>query len=354
MTRSVTIAEAADPNAPPDQRILTLPDFERDWESRLRVTLSVEDDEPLGELLTRAGRELDQLGPHGADAPDAYAPVYFGIDAKDGQWSRALSELPLVDASGHVRWNSEWKDEPYGELVRAVEAGAIRGDPSRLYFIRMGGMGDGIVSDFPMFIENLPLLWEVIDHLATVYATYKGAGWLRDRLRIARKAEDVAKQRAPHWEANRGLPFKLKALIWQPEGWNANELAKLLGITVPDAIALLTLFGCAEGEDQIWRARADEISKLMAGNAELLIEAHQTDRAAIREVLKQRIKNFIETGKAPDLDWEKLSRLPLDPHWSANHWQGQSHPTRSYRVSNTLRHWWWQIRLRVYRLRHRK
>jgi hypothetical protein len=353
VTHSVTIAEAADPHVPLDQRIYTLPDFDRSWDDRLKVTLEVEPTDTLGDLLIRAGQQLDRLGPFGAQEPQAYTPAYFGIDRDDDTWSKPLSELPLVDADGHVRWNYEWRNEPYSELLRAVQAGAIRGNPSRLYFIRMGGMGDGIVSNFPMFVENLSLLWEVMEKLATVYGAYEAARWLLDRLPLGRKATEVTEQNGARWEKGRGLPHKLRALLWQEGGWELEELGRLLGITAPDAEALLVLFGCSKQDDGRWHPRRDEISKLMAGNAELIIEMPQADRSAVREVLRQRIERFVKTGRAPDLSWDKLGNLPLDPHWSANHWQGHFQPTLSYRVINSWRKWRWLVRLSAYRVHRR-
>lgn len=351
MTHSVTVAEAGDPNVPPSHRISSIPDLDRPWAGQLKVTLDVEDDELLGDLLRRAGRELDRMGPFGGE-PDAWEPVYFVI-YREGQRQQLWHELALVDGQGHLRWTYKWGDEPYSELLRAIEAGAITGDPTRLYFTRMGGMGDGIVADFPMLLENLALLWEVVEHTTTAYGAYEGARKLLKMAGIGRKATDVAGEKAQQWEANGGMPYKLSALFLRADGWDSAELGRLLDVTDADAEALLTTFGCAQGSDNRWRPRADELSKLMAGNAEYVLQTPHTDRAAVREVLEQRIDVFLKTSKAPALDWERLSSLPMDPKWSANHQQGYYEPRWRDTAWHSAVAWWWRLRLAVHRLRRR-
>lgn len=351
----MTVAEVGDPNVPPERRLATLPDFSRTWEDRLKVTVEVEDDEPLGVLLRRAGAQLDQMGPYKDAEPEkyveeAYLPVYLGVH-QDGYRLRLLSDLPLVDAKGHLWWTYDWGSEPYSALLRAIEAGSIKGDPTRLYFVRLGGMGDGVLADFPMFISSLPLLWEVIEHVVTAYGAYEAAQRLLKVVGVGRTATEVTSEKSKQWEANASLPYKLTRLLWREEGWDAAELARLLDVTVADAEALLTAFGCSKADDGSWRSRSDELAKLMAGNAEYVIQAHHTDKAVMREVLRQRIDSFLTSGKAPDLPWEKLSRLPMDPSWSANHWQGEHTPRLRDRTWTRAITWWWQLRLFIHRLR---
>ncbi len=357
MRHVVTVAEAGDPNVPPERRLATLADFDRPWEDRLKVLVEAEDDEPLGDLLRRAGAQLDQMGPYKDTEPEAYVeeaylPVYLGLH-REGHRLQLWSDLPLVDGEGRVRWTYDWGSELYRELLRATEAGAIRGDPTRLYFVRMGGMGDGVVADFPMFIEGLPLLWEVIEHVATGYGAYEAAQRLLRLVGVGRRATKVAEEKSKQWEANAGLPYKLTALLWREEGWDAAELGRLLGVRTPDAEALLTAFGCLEDSAGYWQPRADELAKLMAGNAEYVIQGHATDKAAMREVLRQRTELYLSSGRAPDLPWEKLSRLPMDPSWSANHWQGEYHPRLRDRLWRRVLASRWRLRLFIHRLRRR-
>lgn len=199
----------------------------------------------------------------------------------------------------------------------------------------------------------LPLLWEVIEHVATGYGAFEAAKRILRLVGIGRKATEVADEKSKQWEANAGLPYKLTSLLWREEGWDAAGLGRLLDVTDSDAEALLAAFGCSKAIDGYWRSRADELANLMAGNAEYIIHAHHTDRAAMREVLRQRIELFLTTGRAPDLPWEKLSRLPMDPSWSANHWQGEHSPRLRDKMWRRATAWRWRLRLLIHHRRRR-
>lgn len=73
-----------------------------------------------------------------------------------------MERADLPGSKGRIRWNHRWQEEPYSELLRAIEDGALPGDPARLYFIRMGGVGDGFVSGFPEFIPLFHIWWELL------------------------------------------------------------------------------------------------------------------------------------------------------------------------------------------------
>lgn len=314
MTYTVEVAEAANPDLPVSARISSLPDLEAPWESRLRVAIEVEPDERLGDLLRRAGAQLDQMGLHGSQ-PEPWTPVYFSTHTEE-TGIRLWNELSLVDAEGHVRWNYMWQNEPYSELLRASEAGAIPGDPHRLYFIRMGGMGDGVVSTFPEFIQLSSIWWEVLSATFQVAGIASTAEWIAERLGLGERATEVTEEKAEDWKANGAQPFKVKELVRRSQ--SAADLARLLNVTESDAKALLTAFGCKEGEDGRWWPGEDEASKLMADNMDLLLSSPQIERDAFRGEIQRRLDSFLETGKAPDLDFERMAALPLDPHWSAN------------------------------------
>jgi len=64
-------------------------------------------------------------------------------------------------------------------------------------------------------------------------------------------------------------------------------------------------------------------------------------------------RSILLSNRCPDLSWDKLGNLPLDPHWSANHWQDHFQPTLSYRVLNSWRKWRWLVRLSAHRVRRR-
>jgi hypothetical protein len=317
MSYRVEIAEAAEADLPVEERIASVPDLKAAWSTRLRVTLDVDPNEPLGGLLRRAGTQLDQMGPHGS-RPEPWAPTYLATYSEDSEtW--LWNELSLVDEKGHVRWNHRWQEEPYSELLRASEAGVLPGDPYRLYFIRMGGAGDGVLSSFPEFVQLTSMWWEVLKTTFDVVGIAGTAAWLIELTESGERATEVVDEKADKWRANGAQPFKVKELVRRPHGWEPAALGRLLDITESDAKALLSAFGCKETPGGMWRPGTDEVSKLMADNMELVLSSAHIDKDAFQGEIRRRLDSFIETGKAPAPDYDVMAALPLDPHWSANH-----------------------------------
>ncbi len=279
------------------------------------MEIEVEADDTLGDLLRRAGEALARMGPYGEPPP--WTPTYFGIYV-EGQRTQLWNELTLLDADGRVRWNYRWQDETYGDLLRAIEGGALPGDPSRLYFVRTGGMGDGAVSSFPQFIELSAIWWEVLKTALDVAGVAGTVVWLIELAEAGEQATEVTDEKATDWKANGGEPFKIKELVCRKSGWTPADLGRLLNVTEADAKALLTSFGCTEGPDGRWYPGEDEMSKLMADNMNLVLTSPHIHRDAFRGEVRRRLDSFVETGKAPDPDYEVMAALPLDPHWSAN------------------------------------
>ena len=287
----------------------------------------------------RAGTQLDQMGPHGS-RPEPWAPTYLSTYSEDSEtW--LWNELSLVDGEGHVRWNYRWQDEPYSELLRASEAGVLPGDPHRLYFIRMGGAGDGVWSSFPEFVQLTSIWWEVLKTTLDVAGIAGTAAWLIELAESGERATEVVDQKANKWKANGAQPFKVKELVRRPHGWEPAVLGRLLGITESDAKALLSAFGCKKEPNGIWRPGADEVSKLMADNMELVLSSAHIDKDAFRGEIRRRLDSFIETGKAPVPDYEVMAALPLDPHWSANHAAISGDVNDHDRGQGKTRRWRW-------------
>jgi hypothetical protein len=312
----ITVADAIDPRVPPDRRISTLPDFDRPWSDLLKVEIEVVKNETLGDLLRRAGSQLDQLGPHGS-RPEPWAPTYFGIYVA-GRRTQMWNELTFIDGEGHVRWNHRWQDEPYSELLRSIEAGALPGDPTRLYFIRMGGVGDGVVSSFPEFFHLSHIWWDVLKVAYEAGGVLAMANSLINWADAGEKATEVGEAKADDWKASGGQPYKIQELIRRSTGWDPAQFARLMDVSEADARALLASFGGKEGADGRWHIGDDEVSKLMADNMFLILSSPHITRDAFRAEIQKRLDTFLETGKAPDVDWENFAKLPLDPNWSAN------------------------------------
>lgn len=306
----ITVADATDPSLPPERRISTLPDFDRSWDDLLKVEMEVAEDETLGELLRRAGRQLDQLGSHGS-RPEPWAPTYFGIYV-DGRRTQMWNELTFIDDAGRVRWNYNWQEEPYSELLRSIKAGALPGDPTRLYFIRTGGIGNGVVSSFPEFFHLSSIWWEVLKAAYDIGGVAAMANSVINWAESGQRATEVGEAKAEDWKSSGGEPFKIHELIRRSTGWNSAQFAQLMGISDGDAKALLASFGAKEDEDGKWRIGSDEGSKLMADNMLLVLNNPYVNREAFRVEIHRRLEIFLETGQAPEIDWEKIANLPVD------------------------------------------
>lgn len=316
MKHRVLVAEAGDPDALASERIGTLPDFDRPWEDRQKVEVEVDDGDSLGSLLRRAGEELDRIGPERAEA-EPWTPTYFGIEV-EGQRAQMWSELTFLDNERRIRWNYRWQDEPYSELLRAVEGGALPGDPSRLYFIRMGGVGDGFVSGFPEFIHLSHIWWEVLKTTYDVGGVLLTANTLLDMFEEDDQASNVVEKMAEDWKGNGGQPFKIRELVVRREGSKPADLAGFLGISEEEARALLVWFGSKEDDDGRWRVGEDQGSQLMAKMVEFMLWAGRLPDDAFRQEAQKFADEFAKSGRAPDVDWKYVSELPLDPKWSAN------------------------------------
>lgn len=128
----------------------------------------------------------------------------------------------------------------------------------------------------------------------------------------------MIKAKADEWQANGGQPFKIRELVVRREGSSPADLSRFLGITENQARSLLEWFGSREDSDGRWRVGDDEASQLMAKIVELVLSGGRLTDDAFSEAAQKFVDEFAETGKAPDIDWEYIRELPLDPKWSAN------------------------------------
>jgi hypothetical protein len=278
-------------------------DFERSWDQRRKAQIEVEDTETIGEVLTRGAEAL------GGEVPQDY-PLWPFIDFYvEGRGIRFRRNLVLVDSNGHARWTYEWKDEPYGELIRARDAGALLGDPERIYILRQPGIGNGVLTDFPTWIELLRLAFEVGGAVALTKAGFDS---VRRKLRSFKATADAVSRYGSRWRANGANAIYLWNWL-RSQTWKSEDLARLLG-TKPDEVeSILESFGFIEEEDGTWSEGSDEESKLLAGNAEFILHSPHTERSWVESTLRERIEQFVETGVAPELDWGELPQMPVDP-----------------------------------------
>lgn len=327
MSTRITVAEGGNPDAP-FMTGLRGDDFLRPWDERRKAEIEVEGSETLHSILTRGTAALGSEGPP-ADY-DIFPFIDFYVEGRSSiRFRRALT---LVDDKGHVRWAGQWADEPFSEVLRAHDAGVFVGDPTRIYVLRQPGIGNGVLADFPAFIELLRLTFEVLGAASTLEDV---RSWVRDRLSRGRKGVDAIESHRSDWEANGARPDRLWKFLGE-KAWESNDLARVLGMTVDEVEGMLIYFGHARGADGLWREGEDSLSKFLAGNAEFLLHNPHVERRWVRQFLEERLDVFVETGEAPALNWAEIPQMPTDPHWMADHTAGYE-PTPRERANDLLR-----------------
>lgn len=162
------------------------------------MTLDVEDTETLASLIDRAAREL------GIPPDEYFRSEYTMVDLalREGDDRPRIRALVVLNKQGEAMWNAwDLRLISYGEFVRAVEAGALPGDPRQLYLIWHQKGGNGVIPDWPDLLEGLDIAWEVVKALGVVggaYYTVKvmAVDPLRKRLKRGR---DAIARNAPAW-----------------------------------------------------------------------------------------------------------------------------------------------------------
>ncbi len=277
-------------------------DFVRPWDERCKVEIEVEESDTLKTILKRGTEAL------GSELPPADYDTFPFVDFfVEGRGSiRLRNELTLVDDEGRVRWTWKWADEPYSELLRAHEAGVLVGDPTRIYVLRQPGIGNGVLADFPSFVELLRLTFEVLGAVGAVSDVRK---WVHELVLRGRKATDTFEKYRTDWETNGAMPHKVWEFLRQ-QPWTSGDLARALGANVDEVESILLYLGHVRGADGFWRPGDDALSQFLAGNAEFLLHNPHVERRWVRLYLQERLEEFVETGEAPELSWPELPTMP--------------------------------------------
>jgi hypothetical protein len=299
MQTAVTLALVGDGTRPSAR--LNDEEWNKPWSQRPQVELEVADDESLASVVERALRELGVRIEEGGLQPQ----YMVDLGLYEGEESRPIPvDLALVDSDGKVTWNVwDLRLIPYGELVRSVEAGAIVGDPRRVYLILREPIGDGIGIDWSSLLDALGVAWKVAEHVVTTYEIARGTRAVienvRDRLTRAREA---ARRNMFGW-AQRGAEPSAIARFLSRDAWSASTLAAFLGCSKEDAEALLALLGFAfdERTSEWRRTNDDEAGALLLGiyeeaawyGADLLISSEA------REEFQRRVEELLRTGERP-------------------------------------------------------
>jgi hypothetical protein len=282
-------------------------DLEVPWSEREKVTLEVEGNETLGQILARAAgafgltsaRDLEESLWPGATLADAFAWVaLYRPEHEHGAPIRPLTSLTLADSEGQAVWNNYFKDVTFEQLLWAAEAGALEGDPRRLYLLTWAGFGNGVIADLTTLTNLWDLAWYVLEKIGVGYAGYEALRRIRDRIRRGR---DVTGKHKANWQARGGDPGTLSEFFRHRPSTTA-EVAGLLGCTEEEAEAVLWAFGFASDETGVWRLQADEEAKVLRAIWELIVYGYRD--VELERRIQELAEEFAESGRAPEIDWK--------------------------------------------------
>jgi hypothetical protein len=308
VSSTVTVALVGDPVPIGSTGFSPADDLEMPWSERQTVSLEVEPEETLGAILARAAEQFgltsawpldDSLWP-GATLADAFAWVgLYRPEHDHGTPVRPLTSVTLADREGRAVWNNYFKEVTHGQMLWAAEAGALEGDPNRLYLFTWAGFGNGLIADLTTLTNLWDLAWYVLEKVGIGYAAYEAVQRVRDRIRRGR---EVTGEHKADWQERRGDPGTLSAFLEHRPSTTA-EVAGLLGCAEEEADAVLWAFGFAPDEDGVWRMGGDEDAKFLRAVWELIVFGY-------REVeLERRIaalaEEYARTGRAPEIDWNR-------------------------------------------------
>jgi hypothetical protein len=225
--------------------------FDVPYSERMKLQLTVADEETLDSVLRRAVEIAQPRAVPGSPGftEDPMSVVYWMwfYEAADENGLREKyyevdTDLILIDVDGHARWNVTRDRIRFSDLDRSGRMGLLRGDPLRPYLVLLLPQGS---FNIQLAWEATRLTWEVLGGLlATRQALKLGAAQLAALRRRLRGASVVA---AHHdaWASRGGGPGELRRLI-ERKPWDVEDLRMVMGLeTSEEARAVLEIFGCA-------------------------------------------------------------------------------------------------------------
>jgi hypothetical protein len=277
------------------------------YSARDKVTLQVEPDETLGDVLRRAAL-------HWSTMVGAHVAFYRPED--EGSPPRRMGPVvPLIDEHGRVTFGHYFGDVRYVDLLRSADAGALDGDPRRPYLILQPGIGNGVLPDW----HTIQTIWQTVEYVATALATAGGAGAALlgakkatiDRLRKrAKDTQAVVAEKSEDWVSRNGEPYDFGEWL-DDRPWLPAEIAPLLACTEGEAEAVLWAFGFAPSESGLWRKNATEEARLCAETTRLAVQGytHEASEAELRAVIRDEIEHYLTENEARPFEWERLPWL---------------------------------------------
>lgn len=302
MELTLTVALVGDPRSTFQSEAAN--DLRTPYFDRPKVEFTAQEDDTLGGVLRRAAAEL---------MPDTpWSGAFFDF-YREGVEPRLRHELYLLDDQGRVRSTWEWMDVPMRELLRAADAGVLDGDPRRPYLVNNAPEGNGLLPDWPTFVELLKLWWMVAVGVATTGGVWQFFRFVGEALaKRGPESVEVVESHATDWSARGLRPDRLLALLGT-RPWHEADLADLLGCTQGEAAALLTGLGYTARREGLWVPADDEGSRLLRGNLDLILAASMTTKtAALEDEFRTRLENLRETGRAQPVDWNRVDKMPHD------------------------------------------
>jgi hypothetical protein len=301
MATEVEIALVGDPTD--DWGAIDRAEWERDWDERRKVTVSVESRNSLALIVDRAAERL-------ALPPAPYGQEYrHSVDVTTAlhDWRR-FAPLIVVDDDDRALWSAwDYRLIPYAQFVRAVEAGAMPGDAGKLFLVLRYPGGDGVGLSWPDLIESIETAWEVgriIAEAGGIYAAYRIVHDLvQARLR---RGEELLQEHAHRWDQRDASPASFRAFLGE-RAWDSRTLARLLGCSDDDAKGVLELFGYARSEaDGLWHPAYDDAARIMTVILdEASAYAHEDRGPGGKREYRRRAEHFLRTGEVLPHPWDQ-------------------------------------------------
>jgi hypothetical protein len=306
-----SVALVGDPQRP--DQAPSVEEWDRRWAERQKIELDIAREDRVSTILERAAEEF------GIPLPDyaggrfirAFPFVAFYSDARPNQMTPARMTLTLVDERGRAVWEVSPEDAPFEQIVRAAEAGALEGDPSRIYLNLTPPAGDGIFVDWPTLVQAWDVCWEILDRIDTAVGAAAAAEFVRRKLRnrIGRGRPAVDRY-APSWAQRNGSPRGLAELLAR-RSWSSEEVARLLGISGGEADAVLGIFGFAQdGEDGRWYRAGDQAAALLDDALEEIW--HYPISEGGERVFRLRVDEIFRTGSTAPYPDHRAQDWPLE------------------------------------------
>jgi hypothetical protein len=303
----VTFALVGDPR-PVGSTNYSADDLAIPWDERRKVTLVVDEGESLGAALARAGEQFGLTVAWDQPLAESFAWVgFYRPEHERGEAVRNLSSVTLADSQGRAFWNVYFRDVTFGELLLAAEAGALEGDPRRIYVFTWPGFGNGIIANFDILGNFWDLAWYVMERIGVGYAAYEALRRVRDRLRRGREVTALHQR---DWQERGGDPGTLSEFLRHRPSTSA-EVARFLGCTEEEAEAALWAFGFAPDEDTgRWKPNATEDAKMLRAVWELIVYGYND--VELERRFREEAEAFAATGRAREIDWMEEPRRDAD------------------------------------------